>query len=554
MQAQTAVNAGNTSQALSLLQEGMQQHPNEAGLRHAAGKIMLSNGDPIAAAELFGEAFGLDSTKVNFAIDQAIALGNAGRHADALTVLSGIEPSAAHEAQYCSTRGFMERAGGNLDASALWYDRALAIEPQRSKALQGRATVALERGESDAVEMFDRALRIDNSDPYVWHSKAQALDVEGQTDDARDIMDLLLAKIPQWADGLRFVAQLRLAAGEPDFTSHYAEAAKRAPQDPGIHCEWARQLFGLDYFVEASEVVTRARHTFPDDERLALLDAIYAGAAGDDEKAKQLYEECPIDTEERWSHEGRFAIRIGALDHASLVLERALEHNPRSIPAWAFRGIVWRLTDDPRAAWLHEQAGLVQLLKLHKADEVLPPAIELLNALHDGSPFPLGQSLRGGTQTRGQLFQRTEPELQGLGAAILSTIEEYRGNLPPADGDHPLLSLRGASWGFANSWSVRLAGGGDHHTAHIHPEGLLSSALYVGLPAKGEQQDTQSGWLEIGRPPPDLKLDLEPLRIIEPQEGHLALFPSTLFHGTRPFSEGHRMTVAFDIQTNMDQQ
>ena len=553
LQAQTAAQGGDTAQALTILKQGMEQYPREAGLRHAAGKILLDQGDPAAAADWFGKAHGLEPSRDNFAIDQAIALGTAGAHGEALAVLDAIESRAADTALYCSTRGFSERAAGNLAASAKWYDRALAIEPQRTRAVQGRATVALERGESDAVEQFDRALRLNPSDPHMWYSKAQALDVDGQTDAARQIMDTLLAKIPHWPDALKFVAQLRLAAGEKDFASHYGEAVKRAPQDANIPAEWAAQLYGLDYAAEAAEIVTRARRNFPDDARLALLEAIYSGAAGEDDKATRLYAENTADTEERWVHEGRFAIRTGQLDRAEHTLERALEHNPQNIAAWAFRGILWRLTEDPRAAWLHEQEGLVQRVELHDADTVLAPAIELLNTLHDGSPFPLGQSLRGGTQTRGQLFDRVEPELQALRAAILSTLEEYRSALPPLDGDHPLLRHRGMDWTFAGSWSVRLAGGGDYHTAHIHPEGLLSSALYVHLPPRSGDEDQQAGWLEVGRPPPDLELDLEPLHVIEPKERHLALFPSTLFHGTRPFTDGTRMTVAFDVQTKMDQ-
>jgi len=554
MQAQNVAQTGNVDQALATLKQGMEEHPRDAGLRHATGKMMLDSGDPAAAAEWFGKAYALAPDKVNFAIDQAIALGAAGQHLKALAVLEAIEDRASDNAVYCSTRAFSERAAGNLAASAKYYDKALALEPRRKRALQGRATVALERGEANAVEWFDRALRLDPGDPHMWYSKAQALDVDGRVDDAREIMGTLLAKIPQWPDALKFVAQLRLAAGEKDFTSHYGDAARLAPQDPNIHCEWARQLFGLDHFSEAAEVVTSARRSFPDDERLALLEAIYAGAAGEEEKATRLYAENPTDTEERWTHEGKFAIRTGRFDRAAYALERALEHNPGNIAAWAFRGILWRLTEDPRAAWLHEQTGLVQLVQLHAADEVLPPAIEVLNRLHDGSPFPLGQSLRGGTQTRGQLFQRTEPELQALGAAILSTLEDYRAGLAPADSEHPLLCQRDTPWGFANSWSVRLAGGGDYHIAHIHPEGLLSSALYINLPARTGDEDERAGWLEVGRPPPDLGLDLEPLRIVEPKEGHLALFPSTLFHGTRPFSEGRRMTVAFDVQSQRDEQ
>jgi len=35
--------------------------------------------------------------------------------------------------------------------------------------------------------------------------------------------------------------------------------------------------------------------------------------------------------------------------------------------------------------------------------------------------------------------------------------------------------------------------------------------------------------------------------VIKPERGKLALFPSTLYHGTRNFAEGERMTVAFDV-------
>jgi len=35
--------------------------------------------------------------------------------------------------------------------------------------------------------------------------------------------------------------------------------------------------------------------------------------------------------------------------------------------------------------------------------------------------------------------------------------------------------------------------------------------------------------------------------VVEPKPCRLALFPSWMWHGTRPFGEGERMTVAFDV-------
>jgi len=75
--------------------------------------------------------------------------------------------------------------------------------------------------------------------------------------------------------------------------------------------------------------------------------------------------------------------------------------------------------------------------------------------------------------------------------------------------------------------------------------GWLSSALYIVLPPDLGQDD--AGWLTLGEPQAQLGLDLPPFRIVEPKPGRLALFPSWMWHGTRPFGEGERMTVAFDV-------
>jgi hypothetical protein len=124
-------------------------------------------------------------------------------------------------------------------------------------------------------------------------------------------------------------------------------------------------------------------------------------------------------------------------------------------------------------------------------------------------------------------------------------MEDYRAGLPPTDPDHPLLARRDDPWKITGSWSIRLNGEG-HHAAHIHPRGLLSSASYWLVPDEVDAPG-QPGWLELGNPPPGLAEGLGSLHTIRPEPGTLVLFPSTLFHGTRPIRSGTRMTVAFDV-------
>ena len=276
-----------------------------------------------------------------------------------------------------------------------------------------------------------------------------------------------------------------------------------------------------------------------------LFEASFASAAGDDARAEKAFGKLREDTLDRAQNEARHRLRTQDWGAAQSALDRAFRHAPFDGTTWALAGMLWRVTDDRRAEWLHGQQGLVRLIALTDAQTVLPPAIALLEQIHAKATFPIGQSLRGGTQTRGILFNRKEPELAALRDAIMATLDEYRAGLSTADPQHPLLRLANAPWTLAGSWSVRLTGGSDHHASHTHPQGLLSSALYLLLPPTDDAHG--EGALELGRPPPDLRLDLPPLHVIRPEEGHLALFPSTLFHGTTPFAKGARMTVAFDV-------
>jgi hypothetical protein len=220
-----------------------------------------------------------------------------------------------------------------------------------------------------------------------------------------------------------------------------------------------------------------------------------------------------------------------------------LAQTPWDIGTWALTGLIWRLTGDDRAAWLLEQPGLVATRDLGLSEAELGGIGERLRALHRTRAHPIGQSVRGGTQTRGSLFDRPEPEIARLRERIAAEVQAYWNGLPAADPKHPLLRHRASQPRFAGSWSVRLTGGG-FHTSHFHPRGALSSACYFVVP---EPQSPMEGWLEVGGPPGGLDVPVEPLRRIEPVPGRLALFPSYLFHGTRPFAEGERLTAAFDV-------
>ncbi|MEL7447268.1 MAG: tetratricopeptide repeat protein, partial [Pseudomonadota bacterium] len=548
MKARMQLQSGSSVNALQILDQARREHPKDAALADAAGDLSLKAGNIEVAIGHFAAACENAPEWIDYAVNHAIALQRLDRHDEALTLLDRHEEQGRTVAKYARVRAMSERAIGNLAAAANWYDAAIAGSPSNSKGLHGRARVALERGEPDALQRFDRALAINPGDAELWLGKAQALDVLGDVQGARTIAQQIATQAPGFMAGQSFLAQLRLAAGERDFSSHYEQAAAKHPQDPNIPAEHCETLAGLDYAAEAAEVAAQARKRFPEVSHFALLEAVNAGAAGDWDRAERIFETLKDSRPVRFVQEARHRIRVGDTDRAETVLAHVIAAEPTNIAAWALRGIGWRLSGDPRAEWLHEQSGLVQLQPLNGASDLVDRSIEFLRELHAGSAMPLGQSLRGGTQTRAILFHRPEPVLEELHKAILATLEAYRAALAPSDISHPLLMHRDTPWRLQGSWSVRLTGGGDYHTAHIHPQGIVSSALYLIVPKEADGED-QHGWLEVGRPPPDLGLDLPPLRTIKPQPGYLALFPSTLYHGTTPFPAAERMTVAFDVVT-----
>ena len=131
-----------------------------------------------------------------------------------------------------------------------------------------------------------------------------------------------------------------------------------------------------------------------------------------------------------------------------------------------------------------------------------------------------------------------------LRTRLAAVVAAWRDRLPVGDDTHPLLSRKPEHIRFSGSWSVRLAGGG-YHSAHTHPLGWASTALYLAMP--DDPGEDHAGQLVLGMPPPELGLDLATLRHIAPRPGRLAIFPSTTWHGTVPFAGDERLTIAFDI-------
>lgn len=322
----------------------------------------------------------------------------------------------------------------------------------------------------------------------------------------------------------------RALSGAPDTGILWIEAmgAAKGHKAWGLLLEWVKEAerrFGNDTVLE----VFAANALSSQGRDAEALDRLLRAAADEPDFA-------PAHT--TLAH---IYLRLGEFRKAEAAASIAARLDPFDQSGWALLGTAWRLLQDPREDWLCRYDAFVLEIAVD-----LPPGLEdILNDRHQMQAQPADQSLRGGTQTAGNLFETGDMRIVSLANALRRTIGEQIEKLPVEAG-HPFLSRNTGEVAFSASWSVRLADEG-YHVSHIHPVGWMSSAMYVSLPPEVDGSSSR-GALAFGVPDEALGLDLPPRKVVVPAEGKLVLFPSYLWHGTTRFhSVRPRLTVAFDL-------
>ncbi|OYY66709.1 putative 2OG-Fe(II) oxygenase [Sphingomonas sp. 28-62-11] len=478
----------------------------------------------------------------------AEALGNLAR----MVLATGEEERAlpwlraaaarSNDARLWQWAGLLERAIESLDLAVISFTQAARLAPNDPSIAHGHARVTLDAG-FDAVALFDRARRLDPANGEVLAGFAAALLAAGEGAKAEALLDAVLVQSPLWVQGHLHLSQLRALIGRADQAAASFERALSA--HPGEPMLW-QGLFDLyvsaENYAALADAVDRARAAGVAARETHDYAAIAAAELGQIARADSLLAatSSPLTV---WRI--RHLLRQGRLTAALALIENALA-GPDRDAIWPYALIAWRLAGDPRVDWLAPSA-LVKIIDLAPTLPPLDQLADVLRGLHRAQGSYLDQSVRGGTQTDGPLLNRVDPIIQAVRQSITTAVESYVAGLPAIDPAHPMLALRrDRPVRFAGSWSVWLRGGG-HHANHLHPQGWMSSALYVALPDRSDDPDPHAGWLTIGEPQAAIGIDQPPLQLIEPRPGQLVLFPSWLWHGTRPFAQGDRLTIAFDV-------
>jgi Flp pilus assembly protein TadD len=544
-QARGAYQAGRYGEAIKLLSRLSSKLGDHPDLLHLTGLALAKNGMAGAADDAFARAAALAPGNVNLFGDWAEIHSRSGDFAAAEHVLrTGItrNPTNRH---LLAKLGFLKRDSGDRDGAALVFDHMLKSHPSDLPVLHARALVEQEKG-GDSWPFFRRALQL-SRDKQLLLGAATSLATNGATDEAISLVEQELGAGAVWPEGLQLLARLRWERGDKDaYTDGYIREIARNPEDVSL---WAAFLGVLASSLEYERVLLNlpeARQRAGGHTIFDMMEAQALSETGRHEAAEAIFLALdPISDPTFVPIRLRSLLRTGRAGEAAGLGEK-FTGSAGGNSIWPLLGIAWRILGDERWFWLERYEDTVSSIDLPLSNIALEETAQAVAALHGAGEQPYDQSVRGGTQTTGNLFERTEPVIARLRSAVMQAVEEYIGKLPRFERAHPFLGRSRGRFRFAGSWSIRLKAKG-HHVSHVHPMGWISSALYLRVPTCCSDADQQAGYLALGQPPPELGLGLPAVRLIAPKPGRLVLFPSTMWHGTIPFPAGERLTAAFDV-------
>ena len=521
---------------------------------------ILVTSSTLGLAERESEPVMLPPTKIETSrlLKQAVAADNAdlmlqagaaalqsGAQAEALSPVSEMLRRDVGNARLWQLLGLLNRDLQDSAAALEAFRKAAQLMPNDAMIANGLACVTHEAG-LPATELFERAIDLDPTNRDLWLRLSASWAQEGQAQAVIGVLEEELAADPGWIDGHKTLAKLRWESGDRQgFARSFDKALQASPRNQALWLAYVQAVAHDNLHERALEVIRRARAALGALPELDGAEAVTQTELGNLEAAAPLFA--------RTAQLGdlsvlvaylRFLIRLGRIAEAGAVAESNIEQVGTWM--WPYLSICWRLLGDERWQWLE---GDPELIGVYDIADTLPDLEQLaqrLRSIHWANVEPVDQSLRGGTQTQGDLLSRIDPEIRQLRQAIVAAVEHHVSHLPPYRPQHPTLIQHRSPILFNGSWSVRLTGGG-RHIDHLHPAGWLSSALYIALPSEKERGSGEAGWLVLGQAS-DLVPDLPPIRVVEPKPGRLVLFPSTMWHGTRAFGAGERLTVAFDVK------
>jgi len=484
----------------------------------------------------------------------ALTLTDLGRFAEATRECRALLEREPELPELWMLLGYLHHHQNQLPEAEAAYRRVLVLQPGNAVACHhlgavlGRMDLA-----EEALAMLQRAQHLGATGTDFKLNLARCFALLNRVADAERAYVEVLTGQPLLVEAQVNLARLRFMRGDTDYSRTLALACVAHPSHTGLQLALAVVLR------HAGQLEMAERHLRETLARLGPLPELRS------ELAQVLFESGRLPQAEVEALAAATARPGDSMIVETLVAVLLSRGQPEE--AWPF--IQTQRQRQPLLQnWIAHEAIAARLLrrgeygKLYDYDrfirtyELEAPRgwssmaqfnADLLAALrqrHQYAAHPFDQSLRHGSQTARNLLAEPEPVIKALLAAFQAPLRAYLAELG-ADPAHPFTARNTGRAAILGAWSVWLGREG-HHVNHVHPDGWISSAYYVEVPAEVQDPNLKAGWLRFGEPRFAVP-EATPERFVQPLPGRLVLFPSYFWHGTNPIhGERPRVSVAFD--------
>ncbi len=546
---------GNATEAEALLRKAISAEPGRAELYNNLGNLLHAAGRLADAESCYHRTISLKPESVEAHYHLGLTLEKQGRAQEALAAHNAAVSHNPLFAPALTRIGALFLENERLQEALDALQRAVAANPGFVDAHYslGRTHGRLGRHD-ESIADFRRALELAPNRIEICIALGNSLRDAGRIEEALAAYRVAIGIDPCRADVHAEYARLAHEQGQSDPFRTFAAARRQAPANPDLPLMEAHLRFRGGDLDAAEQLLRDAQAVAPGRaDILAFIGTVLAEQKHFADAAIYFERAISVDPASSALRDqfGYALLKAGDFAQARQQFERALHIKPSEQSAVAGLLLALREEGDPRYRHFADFDRFVRVYEISTAPgvdsaEFLDVLVSELRDAHFGRFEPIDQTLRGGTQTLGDLFLRSSPGIAALRRAIAERVGDYVRSITQ---DLPAVGMahRSGSFRFAGSWSCLLKPQG-FHTNHIHPEGWISSAFYADLPKAIEKDETREGWFKLGESNLGLGAMDRPERFVKPERGMLVLFPSYFWHGTVPFGgSGTRLTVAFDV-------
>lgn len=519
----------------------------------------LQGGYPQESVRLYREVLADDPEHAEALNLCAIAHFQSGESAQAI---QSLEKSISVKPTYVeayNNLGNIYRALGNFEEAQSVYAKALVIDPSYFDAHFNQGILFEELGRlTDAADAYWHAHELNLDFLPVLFRLGNVLKTQGNLVEALKVYQQSITKDPSYTDAHINLGNVLHELGKPsDAVASYRRALALDSDHIDAHYNLGIALQEEDKLIEAVAAY----------QQVLELDSKHVAAQNNlgyalqklgrlDDAVTAFRQAINIDPHHAQTHVnlGDALLESGKPETAIALCDEYLLQHSGNTAVLAFRAVaLGELNDRKSVDYLLDYDRFMQLRRLQTPTAGYASLDDFNTALsHYVSSHttlvsaPVSHATRLGRHS-GELLGQSQGPIAVLEEAIQAAVKAYICALP-ADVKHPFVASQPNNFDLT-AWGVVLRSKG-HQLPHIHPSAWLSGVYYVQVPKILSQPGNgQDGWIEFGRAPAHFHCASEPVvKLIQPEEGLMLLFPSYFYHGTVPLSgDEQRISIAFDI-------